>query len=153
MKILMICLGNICRSPMAEGILQHKLQEYNLEDTVHVDSCGFESYHFGEPPYHMAIQTAKKHGIDIAGQRQRLFSTEDFDLFDKIYVMDSGNYQSVKRMARNAEDMEKVDYLLNVVHPGKNQHVPDPWGGTEKDFEYAFQLIDAACNLIVERIK
>lgn len=151
MKILMVCLGNICRSPIAEGVLQKKLEENNLD--VQVDSCGFESYHLGEHPHSMAIQTAKNHGIDISGQRQRLFKEEDFDIFDKIYVMDSGNYRDVKKKSRNEEDMQKVDYLRNVIHPNSNKHVPDPWSGTMEDYEYAFQLIDEACESIIKRIQ
>lgn len=149
----MVCLGNICRSPMAEGVLQQKLKEHNLENTVYVDSCGFDSYCLGNPPHYLSIQTAKNHGINIENQRQRLFSTEDFDVFDKIYVMDNRNYQDVKRMARNAQDMNKVDFILNAVYPNKNQHVPDPYGGTEKSYEYAFQLINTACEAIVEEVK
>jgi protein-tyrosine phosphatase len=151
MKILMVCLGNICRSPMAEGVLQKKLEENNLD--AQVDSCGFEAYHLGKHPHSMAIQTAKNHGIDISGQRQRLFKEEDFDIFDKIYVMDSANYRDVQRKSRSEEDMQKVDYLRNVVHPKSNKHVPDPWGGTMEDYEYAFQLIDEACEGIIKRIQ
>jgi protein-tyrosine phosphatase len=138
---------------MAEGILQKKLRDHHLEETVSVDSCGFESFHLDEPPYYMAVKTAKKHGIDIEHQQQRLFSCEDFDTFDKIYVMDDQNYQCVEQMARNDKDMEKVDYLRNLVYPGKNQHVPDPWKGTEENYEYAFQLIDEACDILIEKIK
>jgi protein-tyrosine phosphatase len=138
---------------MAEGILQKKLKENNLAETVKVDSCGFDTYHQGNPPHPLAIQTAKEHGIDIEHQRQRLFSSDDFDAFDKIYVMDKMNYQYVERKVRNAEDMRKVDYIRNIVHPQINQSVPDPWSGTAKDYEYAFQLIDEACNIIVQKIK
>jgi len=153
MKILMVCLGNICRSPMAEGILQQKLKEHNLNKSVYVDSCGFDRYHQGDPPFHMAIQTAKNHGINIENQRQRLFTTNDFDDFDKIYIMDSNNYRLVKNMSRNDEDMKKVDYLLNLVHPNENRHVPDPWGGTHKDYEHAFQLINTACDEIIRMLE
>ena len=148
----MVCLGNICRSPMAEGILQQKLKEHHLDKTVTVDSCGFERQHLGEQPHYMAVNTAKKHDIHIEDQRQRLFSPEDFDDFDRIYVMDSGNYRLVKNMSRRDEDMNKVDYLLNTVHPNLNLYVPDPWGGTEKDYEYAFELIDSACDAIVKEL-
>jgi protein-tyrosine phosphatase len=138
---------------MAEGILQKKLEDHHIDKFVSVDSCGFESFHLDDPPYYMAAKTAKNHGIDIEHQRQRLFSSDDFDIFDKIYVMDSQNYQHVKQEARTDEDMNKVDYLRNLVHPGKNQHVPDPWGGKDKDYEHAFQLIDEACDILIEKIK
>lgn len=153
MKILMVCLGNICRSPMAEGVLQKKLIENNLDNHIFVDSCGFEPYHLGEHPHSMAIQTAKNHGIDISRQQQRLFEEEDFDNFDKIYVMDNRNYQDVKKRSRNEKDMQKVDFLRNVISPKSNKHVPDPWGGTMDDYEYAFQLIDEACEGIIKRIE
>jgi protein-tyrosine phosphatase len=149
----MVCQGNICRSPMAEGILQKKLKDNHLDETVWVDSCGFDTFHKGEPPYYMAVQTAKKHGIDIEHQRQRLFSSDDFDTFDKIYIMDDRNYLYVQQMTRNTEDMNRVDYIRNVIHPSENQPVPDPWGGTEEDFEHAFQLIDEACDYIIKKIK
>jgi protein-tyrosine phosphatase len=152
MKILMVCLGNICRSPMAEGILQQKLKEHHLDKTIQVDSCGFDRYRQGDPPFYMAIQTAKKHGINIENQKQRLLTPDDFDCFDKIYIMDSNNYRLVKNLARNDDDMKKVDYLLNVVYPNENRHVPDPWNGTEKNYEHAFQLIEMACEKIVEWI-
>jgi protein-tyrosine phosphatase len=138
---------------MAEGILQKKLKENHLDETVKVDSCGFDMSRQGEPPHPLAIQTAKKHGIDIEHQRQRLFSSDDFDAFDRIYVMDKMNYRYVEQKARNAEDMRKVNYIRNMVYPQINQSVPDPWCGTEKDYEHAFQLIDEACNIIVEKIK
>jgi len=150
MRILMVCLGNICRSPMAEGVLRKKLID-NRIDWVQVDSCGFVGS--GEPPHPMAVQTAKKHGIFIENQRQRRFFARDFELFDKIYVMDSGNYQDVKDVARNEDDMQKVDYLLNEVFPGSNKRVPDPYGGTECDYKHAFSLIEQACEAIVEKLK
>ena len=152
-KILMICLGNICRSPMAEGVLRKKLEDNNLDKWVEVDSCGFESCHLGESPYYLAVRTARRHGVSIENQRQRVFSVKDFDEFDKIYVMDNGNYRNVERYARTQEDMKKVDYLLNEVYPHSNKIVPDPWGGTEQDFEYAFNLIEKACEAIVMGMK
>ena len=153
MKIVMVCLGNICRSPMAEGVLQKKLIDNHLDNQVSVDSCGFESCHLGEPPHQMAVRTARKHGVFIENQRQRLFSEKDFDQFDKIYVMDSGNYRDVGNIARNQDDMKKVDYLLNEVYPDSNKIVPDPWGGSERDYEHAFTLIEQACEAIVSKLK
>lgn len=145
MKILMVCLGNICRSPMAQGVMQQLALDNDMP-WIMVDSCGFESYHLGDAPDRRAVITCKKHQIDISEQRQRLFKVSDFDIFDHIYVMDSNNYRDVQRMARNAEDMKKVDYLLNLVYPGSNKAVPDPYYGSESDFEEAFLLIEKACN-------
>lgn len=153
MNILMICLGNICRSPMAEGVLKHYLQNLNIDHLHHVDSCGFEPCHLGEKPHYKAINVAQKHGVDISNQRQRLFKVEDFDVFDKIFVMDNGNYNSVRSFARSMEDMQKVDFLYNIVKPKQNIIVPDPWGGTEADFEHSFEMIDQACKILANNLK
>ena len=147
MKILMICLGNICRSPLAQGILESK------NSGIFVDSAGFESYHQGDPPDTRAQRTARNHGIDISMQRQRLFRVEDFDIFDKIYVMDSVNYLDVAHVARNDKDMEKVDYILNEIYPGKNRSVPDPYYGGQDGFEKVYEMLDLACNQIVSKYK
>ena len=146
MKILMICLGNICRSPLAQGILESK------NSSIFVDSAGFESYHLGNPPDSRAQRTARNHGIDISKQRQRLFKVEDFDKFDKIYVMDEMNYNDVLREAcYGSKDMEKVDYILNEIYPGENRHVPDPYYGGQDGFEKVYEMLDAACNKIVKK--
>lgn len=152
MRILMVCLGNICRSSMAEGVLRHMLQQAGIAGEHTVDSCGFEACHLGQPPHKMAITTAQRHGVDISGQRQRLFCKEDFMQYDKIYVMDHGNYAQVQRMATCVEDMNKVDYLYNKVRPG-NIPVPDPWGGTSHDFEHSYSMIEQACMQIVCELK
>jgi protein-tyrosine phosphatase len=150
MKILMVCLGNICRSPIAEGVLRQIALDADLP--LSVDSCGFERYHLGDAPDKRAINVCKSHGVDISGLRQRLFKTEDFDRFDRIYVMDANNYNDVKRMARTPEDMEKVEFLLDVVYPNANKPVPDPYYGDSFDFENAFHLIDVACRAIVKSL-
>jgi protein-tyrosine phosphatase len=147
----MVCLGNICRSPLAEGILRHKLQQAGIKN-VQVDSAGFASYHIGEHPDHRSIQTARNHGIDISKLVARKFRKEDFDDFDFIYVMDSSNFQDVKSVARNETDMKKVDLLLNAKWPGTNLAVPDPYYGGLEDFEKVFRLCDQACDVIVKKI-
>ncbi len=149
MKILMVCLGNICRSPMAEGVMRQLAQDNNLPH-IFVDSCGFESYHLGDIPDKRAIKVCKNHQIDISNQRQRLFKVADFDVFDRIYVMDQNNYHDVKKMSRNEQDMKKVDYLLNTQYPKSNKAVPDPYYGNEDDFETAFILIEKACKKIIK---
>ena len=150
MKILMVCLGNICRSPIAEGVLRVHALDADLPLTV--DSCGFERYHLGDAPDKRAINVCKSHGVDISGLRQRLFKTDDFDRFDRIYVMDANNFNDVKQMARTPEDMKKVEFLMNVLHPNENKPVPDPYYGDSFDFENAFQLIDLACRAIVKSL-
>jgi len=151
-KILFVCLGNICRSPLGEGIMLHFIKEQNLEKHFQVDSAGTAGYHINEAPDHRTIANAKKNGVDISKLRARKFTTEDFDAFDKIYVMDESNYGNVLALAQNTEHKNKVDYLLNVLHPQQNKHVPDPYYGTEKDFEAVFQLVHKACQKIVETV-
>ncbi len=152
MKILMVCLGNICRSPMAEGILKHQLEQHNINN-VEVDSAGFEPFHQGDRPDRRGMATMKSHGIDISEIRSRLFQLSDFDRFDRIFVMDNTNYQDVIRLARDADDKRKVDFLLNQIQPGSNRPVPDPYYGGDEGFETVYHLIDRACEKIVIDLK
>jgi protein-tyrosine phosphatase len=151
MKILMVCLGNICRSPLATGILREQLKKQKIEASV--DSAGFEPYHIGDEADERAQSIAKQHGIDLSWHRARLFRKEDFDQYDRIYVMDNNNYQDVIYMARNAEDKKKVDYIMNVVNPGSNEEVPDPYYGGLYKFKEVFNLLESACKIIAEQIK
>ncbi|PKP50623.1 MAG: protein-tyrosine-phosphatase [Bacteroidetes bacterium HGW-Bacteroidetes-11] len=149
-KILMVCLGNICRSPLAEGIMKKKLEDNNIEGFV--DSCGFESFHTGDSPDRRSVETAAKHGVDISKQRSRLFKVEDFDKFDKIYVMDKNNYRDVSAVARNEDDLKKVDLIMNVLHPGSGMPVPDPYYGGQSGFRKTWELLDQATDVIIEQI-
>jgi protein-tyrosine phosphatase len=151
MKILMVCLGNICRSPLAEGILKHHFKELHIEATV--DSVGFEPYHVGDQPDKRAQEIARQNGIDISGHTARLFRKEDFDNFDRIFVMDDGNYRDVISMARSEKDKRKVDYILNLINPGINEEVPDPYYGGTNQFRAVFSLLDAACRKIAQTVK
>jgi len=151
MKILMVCLGNICRSPMAEGIMRAKIEKYKL--SAEVDSAGFESFHTGDAPDFRATRVMKKHGIDISGQRARLFRKSDFDTFDRIYVMDSGNFQDVKSAAQNPDQMLNVDYIMNTSYPGRNKPVPDPYYGGNDGFEKTYQMLDEVTEQIVKELK
>ena len=151
MKILMVCLGNICRSPMAEGLMRSKIEKYNL--SAEVDSAGFESLHSGDEPDSRAYRVMKQHGIDISGQQSRLFRISDFDDFDRIYVMDSGNYRDVKSVAKNKDQMLKVDYILNIIQPGRNKPVPDPYYSGNDGFETTYQLLDEVTELIAIELK
>jgi protein-tyrosine phosphatase len=134
---------------LAEGILRHKISEAGLD--VQVDSAGTAGYHIGEPPHLLSQKVAKLNGIDISTQQCRQFHKEDMLLFDKIFVMDTDNYLEVKRIAQENWDGKKVSYLLNTIYPGQNKEVPDPWYGTEKDYHFVFDLIDKACDKIIEK--
>jgi protein-tyrosine phosphatase len=148
MKVLVVCLGNICRSPMAEGILRKKIIDKKLSYTV--DSAGTADYHVGEAPDHRAIMTANKFGIDISKLRGRQFSENDFDNFDRIYAMDSSNYKNILRLARNEKDKKKVFYFLRNEKQGLD--VPDPWYGGTEDFIQVFKLLDEMSNHIIEEL-
>lgn len=149
MKILMVCLGNICRSPMAEGILQHKIKEAGLDWTV--DSAGTNGYHIGERPHKLSQKVAKLNGIDISYQLSRAFIKEDFNRFDKIYAMAGDVIDEMKYIAGNKFDASKVDLLLNELYPGENADIPDPWFGPEPGFHEVFDLIEDACEVIVSK--
>lgn len=148
----MVCLGNICRSPLAEGVLRHKLEEAGIKH-VRVDSAGTSDYHVGDHPDARSTKNAKQHGIDISKLCGRQFTQVDFDEFDHIYVMDASNYQNVIALARNESDKAKVDLLLNAKWPGKNIAVPDPYYGSGDGFEKVFQLVEQACEEIARKIQ
>ena len=148
-KILMVCLGNICRSPLAEGILKAKT---NHLDVV-VDSAGTAAYHVGEKPDIRSIEIANKYGIDLTSQRARQFSVNDFDEFDKIYAMDSSNYANIISLARDERDRNKVDVILNESNPKSFQSVPDPYYGGENGFQNVYDMLDQACNIITQNLE
>jgi protein-tyrosine phosphatase len=150
-KILMVCLGNICRSPIAEGILRRKAEKANLD--IHIDSAGTSNYHIGDHPDKRTISNAKQHQIDISKLCARQFIVNDFDEFDFIFTMDSSNYSDVISLARNDHDKHKVELILNRVYPNSNMSVPDPYFGGEQGFENVFILLDKACDVIVESLK
>ena len=124
MRILFVCTGNICRSPLAEGILRHKASKERLK--VEVDSAGLEAFNIGDSPDSRSIAVAEKHQINIREHRGRLFKSEDFNRFDKIFIMDDSHYQALNSRSSSADDMAKVDYILNMVQPGLDLPVEDP---------------------------
>ena len=148
-RILMVCLGNICRSPLAHGILESKLPS----DKFYVDSAGTANYHVGDSPDHRSIAVAKSHGIDIAHQRGRQFKTSDFDTFDYIFTMDDSNYQNVIALARNSRDIAKVKSILEVDDTIKATYVPDPYHGENSDFQNVFRLLEKACQSLSEKLQ
>ncbi len=147
-KVLMVCLGNICRSPLAEGILKSKI----LGSNVFVDSAGTGAYHVGEQPDTRSIAIANSKGIDITDQKARKFTVKDFDLFDVIYVMDNSNYKNVISLARNNQDASKVKLILNEVFPNENLDVPDPYYGGEFGFKNVYNMLNEACEVIAKKI-
>ena len=144
-------MGNICRSPLAEGIMKDKIVKLNLD--AEIDSAGFESYHVGDGADSRSAEIARKHGISLNGHIARKFTTRDFDHYDRIYVMDRYNYQDAISVVRNGSDMAKVDFVMNLVHPGENREVPDPYYGGKDGFEKVFDMLDAACEVLAEEIR
>lgn len=147
-KILMVCLGNICRSPLAEGILASKLPK---KDFI-VDSAGTGSWHIGHAPDERSIAVAKKNGLIISNQRGRQFSTDDFDYFDYIYVMDNSNYDTVIELAKNQQQKDKVKMILDELFPNENVDVPDPYFGLANGFNMVYEMLDEACEIISAKL-
>jgi protein-tyrosine phosphatase len=149
MKILMVCLGNICRSPLAEGILQHKSRQAGLNWTV--ESAGTNSYHTGDAPHPLSQKVALLHGIDISRQRSRRITGADFDRYDKIYALAGNVIVDMRSVARQQFQAGKVDLLMNELHPGANMDVPDPYYGEESGYHEVFKMIGEACDSIISR--
>jgi protein-tyrosine phosphatase len=150
MKILFVCLGNICRSPLAEGIMKDKISKLRLN--AEIDSAGFESFHVGDPADPRSADIALKNGISLNSHIARKFTTRDFDHYDRIYVMDRYNHRDVMSLARNASDRDKVDFILNLSYPGENREVPDPYYGGKDGFEKVFRMLDSACDVLAQEI-
>ena len=148
-KILMVCLGNICRSPLAQGILAEKCKKLK----VFIDSAGSSSYHIGQEPDQRAQITAEDHHINISNQKARVLSIDDIKTFDQIYVMDKSNYSNTLKLVKNEEDKQKIDLILNVIHPGRNLEVPDPYFGGEDNFKEVYSLLNDACEKIKNQLE
>jgi protein-tyrosine phosphatase len=144
----MVCLGNICRSPLAEGILKSKV---NL-NKVSVSSAGTGGWHVGSPPDPRSVAVAKSNGLDITDQKGKKFSTYDFEIYDHIFVMDLSNYNDVTKLAKNNDEKQKVRLILDELFPGENVDVPDPYYGGDRGFEDVFKMLDEACEKIVRRL-
>lgn len=149
MKILMVCLGNICRSPLAEGIMQNKINAKQLD--WQVDSAGTGAWHVGNLPDPRSIDVANKYGIDITNQRARQFKAKDFDEFDYIFAMDASNFNNINKLAKNDMQKQKVTMIMNWENPGMNQGVPDPYYDND-GFELVYDMLDRACEEIVSKI-
>ena len=150
MNVLFLCHANMCRSPLAEGLLKVILKNRNIK--ANVDSAGFEVFHINESPDNRAIQKGLEHGIDITAKKVRLFSKEDFDKFDKIYVMDTIAYRNAMYFARNEQDKRKVDFVMNLIKPGKNESVPDPFYRNLEACDETYEILNKACMKIADSI-
>lgn len=144
----MVCLGNICRSPLAHGILESKLPN----ELFYVDSAGTANYHIGNSPDHRSIAVAKSNGIDISQQRGRQFKISDFDAFDHIFAMDQSNYENIIKLARNTNDIAKVKLILEIDDTVNDKRIPDPYYGDISDFKHVFLLLDNACNMLSKKL-
>ena len=147
-KILMVCLGNICRSPLAEGLLSSKLPK----DKFIVDSAGTGNYHIGKQPDQRSVLTAQKNGLDITNQKARQFTSRDFDDFDYIYVMDNSNYDDVIELAKKEEHKQKVKLILDYLFPGDNVDVPDPYYGLQNGFDMVYEMLDETCDILAKKL-
>ena len=148
-KILMVCLGNICRSPIAEGLLMSKLPESQFI----VDSCGTGDWHIGNQPDPRSIAVCKKNGLDISNQKSRQITLSDFENFDYIYVMDQSNYQNVIALSNEERHRSKVKLILTEKYLDEIKEVPDPYYGRQEDFENVFHLLFQACEEIAKNLK
>jgi protein-tyrosine phosphatase len=151
MKILMVCLGNICRSPLAEGILRDKFKKRKIAAEVY--SSGTSDFHLGERPDPRTIEVAEEHHIDIRSHRGNQFTVGDFDKYDKIFTMDLSNFLNVLKLARNEKDRSKVEMILNVSNPGMNMEVTDPYFGGNNGFELVYRMLDQACEIIANSVE
>ncbi|HEX2535786.1 MAG TPA: low molecular weight protein-tyrosine-phosphatase [Chitinophagaceae bacterium] len=151
MKILMVCLGNICRSPLAEGILEHKARQAGLH--WQVDSAGTNGYHVGEAPHPLSQKVAQLNGIDICHQRSRRFERADMDRYDKIYALADDVLDEIRHIARDRFDPAKAGLLMNELYPGEHRSVPDPWSGPEQGYHEVYREIEAVCARIIEKYR
>ena len=147
----MVCLGNICRSPLAEGIMRDKIKRNNLK--IWVDSAGTSSQHIGEAPDRRMQKTAMLKGIDISDLRARKFKKKDFKKYDLIYVMDNANFSAVAALVSSPEEKAKIRLILNESKPGENAQVPDPYFGGESGFNLVYDLLDEATDKIIENLQ
>ena len=146
MRILMVCLGNICRSPLAHGILASKVPTDWL-----IDSAGTSGWHEGERPDTRSIVTARGRGLTIDDQRSRPFTTVDFKTFDIIFAMDSANYSNIINLAPDEESKTKVRLIMNEAYPGQNKQVPDPYTGGQSGFEDVYDMLELAVDQFLEK--
>ena len=147
-RILMVCLGNICRSPLAHGVLESQLSDIDF----YVDSAGTGAYHIGNPPDQRSIDVARQNGLDISNQQARQFKKNDFDAFDIIYAMDQSNYANIIKLAKSESDIKKVKLFLDENPSVADKNVPDPYYGDEDGFENVYRLVEDTCKIIHKKL-
>ena len=144
-NVLMVCLGNICRSPLAEGLFRHHVVQRGRCKAYRIDSCGTGGWHVGEPPHQGSISIAKTHGIDITNQRSRQVRANELSEWDWIIAMDSSN---TKNRLRMGADPARTRLLLSFIPPGQDRNVPDPY--YEGGFDAVYDLVDAGCRHLLD---
>lgn len=152
MRVLFVCLGNICRSPLAEGIFRHHVEQAGLADQIEVDSAGTGGWHVGELPDPRSIEVAARHGIDLTVQRARQFTPEDLRRFDHVMVMDRSNLNTVRRHTRSG-DTARVALMMEEAPERPEIEVPDPYYGAGDGFQRVYEMIDAASAALLERVR
>ncbi len=150
MKILFVCMGNICRSPMAEGVVREVFKKRGIE--AELDSAGTGAWHAGEPPDYRAQRELKKHGISIADLRARKIRYQDLNYYDKIYAMDASNYSDIMMMA-DKEQAGKIDMFMNIAEPGRNKSVPDPYYDDDKGFATVYEMIKKSAEALADKME
>jgi protein-tyrosine phosphatase len=150
-KVLMVCLGNICRSPLAEGILREKARQKQL--SIEVDSAGTGGWHTGQPPHHLSQKVAKQHKVDISGQKARTFKATDMHEFDYVYFMDQHNLEDARRISGKNWVPEKAALILDLLPQQALREVPDPYYGDFDDYIQVFNLLDEACERVLEKLQ
>lgn len=148
MKILMVCLGNICRSPLAEGILKHKCEQQNLD--WEIDSAGTGKWHIGSQPDKRSIEVAKKYGIDISQQKARTVNSNDYEYYDLIYAMDKSNESDLLAWALDNKEAQKIKLIMSEIDAKNPESIPDPYWN-DNGFELVFKMLDDACDKIIEK--
>ncbi len=151
MKILFVCLGNICRSPLAEGIMKHKLLQQGLNDKVTVDSCGTSNYHIGEKPDVRTRKNAERNGV-VLNHLGRQLSTEDIESYDLILAMDHSNYQNILKLKNAPQHLSKIK-LMREFDPDPGEVVPDPYYGGEDGFQEVFEILDRSIDGLIAHLK
>ena len=149
MKILMVCLGNICRSPLAEGILRAKAKGLDLDWKI--DSAGTGSWHVGNKPDPRSIAVANQHEIDISYQRAQQFKAAHLTEYDLVLAMDTSNYQNILQSAKTEESRDKVRLILSYLSPHEQRSVPDPYWD-DNGFEEVFEMLSEACDVLVKEV-